>query len=267
MEQNKQTIRNLDFFKFSSMKRSLMIYLPGFCFKHDDDSEGKDRFVGRDVQFRKLYTWLTSASKSGSYLITGYRGMGKSLLVKRVINAITRKPKAYKEALFQMAMICCYAAFLCYFAFEMMFIPFILMLASFGVILFLHISKICNGLKFSHRIRKVPFHQLFDKEMVNKFMFFKQDGRNRQYNRLDISINLGQEVLDERNVLSLLACNVKELYGRFVKNRQNRPFISFIEVILVILLGCICVENLVIPGLSLLEATVIMGLESTQSEF
>lgn len=101
MKEQPQHIHKKNIFRYSSSKKYLKVFVPDFAFKHDNDDEhGKDKFVGRDVQFRRLYTWLTSDSKSGSYLITGYRGMGKSLLVRRVIEVITREPKAYKEAVF-----------------------------------------------------------------------------------------------------------------------------------------------------------------------
>lgn len=104
MREQPQNIRDNKLFRFASAKRYLKIFVPDFAFKHDDNNVGKDKFVGREIQLRRLYTWLTSDSKSGSYLITGYRGMGKSLLVKRVIDMITREPKAYEEVLFQVAM-------------------------------------------------------------------------------------------------------------------------------------------------------------------
>ena len=128
MAEQPQNIRNERLFKFASTKRYLKIFVPDFAFSHDDKHddrhshnhahkpEVKDKFVGREIQMRKLYTWLTSESKSGSYLITGYRGMGKSLLVKRVIELITREPKAYKEVLFQVAMVLTVAA--CFFGFS-----------------------------------------------------------------------------------------------------------------------------------------------------
>ena len=86
----KNPIRDNEFFKYVSTKKYLKIFIPGFAFKHDNSFSDKDKFVGREVQLRRLYLWLTSTSKSGSYLITGYRGMGKSLLVKRVLGSITR---------------------------------------------------------------------------------------------------------------------------------------------------------------------------------
>ena len=91
MAEQPQNIRDGQLFKFASAKRYLKIFVPDFAFSHDDKHddrhghnhghkpETKDKFVGREIQMRKLYTWLTSESKSGSYLITGYRGMGKSL--------------------------------------------------------------------------------------------------------------------------------------------------------------------------------------------
>ena len=79
MHEHPQNIREKKMFRFASAKRYLKIFVPDFAFKHDDNNVGKDKFVGREIQLRKLYTWLTSDSKSGSYLITGYRGMGKSL--------------------------------------------------------------------------------------------------------------------------------------------------------------------------------------------
>jgi Cdc6-like AAA superfamily ATPase len=116
MHEQPQNIRDEKLFRFASAKRYLKIFVPDFAFKHDDNNVGKDKFVGREIQLRKLYTWLTSDSKSGSYLITGYRGMGKSLLVKRVIDMITREPKNYKEVLFQVAMALTILA--CYFGAE-----------------------------------------------------------------------------------------------------------------------------------------------------
>ena len=111
MKEQSHNIRNKQLYKFASFKRYIKIHVPDFAFKHDDNNIGKDKFVGRELQIRRLYTWLTSDSKSGSYLVTGYRGMGKSLLVKRVIDMISREPKAYKEVVFQIAKILTLIAF------------------------------------------------------------------------------------------------------------------------------------------------------------
>ena len=178
MKEQRQNIRNKNFFKYSSTKKYLKIFVPDFAFKHDnDDAHGKDKFVGREVQFRRVYTWLTSESKSGSYLITGYRGMGKSLLVKRVIEVITREPMAYKEIIFLLAAVC---IFLSSFAVAKMDLltklggwvkPLCIALPFLAVILVLgiHISKIINQYWFEKGRRKLPNYHLFDKEFVSKF--------------------------------------------------------------------------------------------------
>ena len=239
MKQQKQNIRNKDLFKYSSTKKYLKIFVPDFAFKHDnDDAHGKDKFVGREVQFRRLYTWLTSDSKSGSYLITGYRGMGKSLLVKRVIEVITRESRAYKEIIFLAAVVC---IFLTGFAIAnddiltkwsswVNPLKVVLPILAIIMVLGIHVSKIINQYWFEKERRKLPNHHLFDKEFVSKFFVKRKDRRERRYEFMSISINLGQEVLHERDVLSIMAQNIYEKYHRFVYNRQNRPFLSLLVI-------------------------------------
>lgn len=106
-------IRDNRFFKYASSKRYLKFFVPEFAFKHDNSFDGKDKFVGRDVQIRRLFMWLTSTSRSGSYLITGYRGMGKSVLVRRVLHNITREQVQWPEFVFKLSIICLFVA--CFF--------------------------------------------------------------------------------------------------------------------------------------------------------
>ena len=46
MQEQQQNIRDKSFFRFTSAKRYLKVFVPGFAFKHDDNNKGKDRFVG-----------------------------------------------------------------------------------------------------------------------------------------------------------------------------------------------------------------------------
>ena len=111
--QNKKQIRDNKHFKFASAQKIIKIFVPGFAFKHDNSFEGgKDKFVGRDLLYQKLFIWLTSKSRSGSYLITGYRGMGKSLLIKRVLNTICRTGKLWNELIFFISSLCVFFFFL-----------------------------------------------------------------------------------------------------------------------------------------------------------
>lgn len=240
MHEQPQNIRDEKLFRFASAKRYLKIFVPDFAFKHDDNNVGKDKFVGREIQLRKLYTWLTSDSKSGSYLVTGYRGMGKSLLVKRVIDMITREPKAYKEVLFQVAMVLTIAA--CFVGTEcaVKWPAVVMMVAAVAIVVVLEVSKQWNYALYEWRIRRFPLHYIFSKDMIAKVWLKMLDRRRRKYNTIAVTVNLGQEVLHERDVLSLIAQNVREKYFKFVHNRQNRPITSYVTI------GGICILSFIL---------------------
>lgn len=253
MKEQMQNIRNEHLFRFASSKRYLKIFVPDFAFKHDDNNAGKDKFVGREIQLRKLYTWLTSDSKSGSYLITGYRGMGKSLLVKRVIDMITREPKTYKEVLFQVAMALTIMA--CYLGAEteLKWLALLMLLMAIMIVSVLEMSKQWNLALYEFRLRKLPFYQIFSKDLISKIWLKMLDRRSRRYSTIAVTVNLGQEVLHERDVLSLIAQNVREQYARFVHNRQNRPITSFVAI------GGICMVSFIATHLVFYNALHSLG--------
>lgn len=240
MKEQPQNIRDEKLFRFASAKRYLRIFVPDFAFKHDDNNVGKDKFVGREIQLRKLYTWLTSDSKSGSYLVTGYRGMGKSLLVKRVIDMITREPKAYKEVLFQVAMALTIAACFVGTECDIKWPAVVMMVAAVVIVAVLEVSKQWNYVLYEWRIRRFPLHHIFSKDMIAKVWLKTLDRRRRKYNTIAVTVNLGQEVLHERDVLSLIAQNVREKYFKFVHNRQNRPITSYVTI------GGICILSFIL---------------------
>lgn len=76
---------------YSRIKK-VAIELHNFSFFHgpSEAPETDDRFVGREGLIEKLTSILTrSNSKSGAYLVTGYRGMGKTSFVNQVIDKIS----------------------------------------------------------------------------------------------------------------------------------------------------------------------------------
>lgn len=259
MREQPQNIRDEKLFRFASAKRYLKIFVPDFAFKHDDNNVGKDKFVGREIQLRKLYTWLTSDSKSGSYLVTGYRGMGKSLLVKRVIDMITREPKAYKEVLFQVAMALTIAA--CFVGTEcaIKWPAVVMMVAAVVIVVVLEVSKQWNYVLYEWHISRFPLHHIFSKDMIAKVWLKMLDRRRRKYNTIAVTVNLGQEVLHERDVLSLIAQNVREKYFKFVHNRQNRPITSYVAI------GGICIISFIITRYVLFEPLKHLGITLIQS--
>lgn len=265
MFEQKQNIRNPYLYRHGSSWKYLKIFVPGFAFKHDDNTKGKDKFVGREVLYKRLYTWLTSDSKSGSYLITGYRGMGKSLLVKRVIDSITRQTKAYKEVLFQLAMTC--FAIACYIGirFRCFWPAAILVSVSVLLVSFLYASKICNTVLFERNVRTFPFHHLFDKEMLSKYYLKWKDRRSRVYSNITITVNLGQEILHERDVLSLIAQNVKEKYNQFAHNRQSRPVLSFIVAAIMCMFSFALTIEVISPNMSRLLGFTVLNFDGINS--
>lgn len=244
----KPTMRDKKLFRLASMKRNIRIHVPGFAFKHDGDIKGKDTFVGRDVQSRRLFMWLTSQSKSGSYLVTGYRGMGKSLLVKKVMRMIIREPHAYKETLFQASMFLCLLFFFLHThcGFTNWFV-FSLLILSFAIAVALYINKIYYKLNFDWKTLKIPNHHLFDREIINKTYWSKNDKRHRENHRINISVNLGQESLSEHDVLSILAQSIRDKYSQYVHDRQNRPLASFVMMFVLFFIGSFVAEYIVRP--------------------
>ena len=262
MHAQQQNIKNDKNLKFSSTKKYLKIFVPDFAFKHDnDDKKGKDKFVGREVQFRRLYTWLTSESKSGSYLITGYRGMGKSLLVRRVIEVISREPRAYKEIVFFVAIAAFF--FACYIATVhcVCYMPLVigLGLLSMCCVLLLCFSNKYNYYLFEKDRRKLSNYHLYDKEFVSKYFVKRKDRRERDYNVIPITINLGQEILHERDVLSLMAQNIYDKYGKYVKNNQSRPFYGFVKIGVICILSCVLACRVYIPVCKDVVSSLLIG--------
>lgn len=92
--------------RYDSKMHNIIIPLMGFKgFHHASNHESKDDFedfIGRESILDKLYAWLEdreakkSKKYSGAYLITGFRGMGKSSFVYKAILDIKKKAKKHR---------------------------------------------------------------------------------------------------------------------------------------------------------------------------
>jgi len=81
-----------DHYELKSKIKNVIIELHNYSFFHGptDLEDADDRFVGRLHLINHLRTLLTrSSTKSGVYLVAGYRGMGKSSYVNKAIDGIT----------------------------------------------------------------------------------------------------------------------------------------------------------------------------------
>lgn len=77
---------------YSSRIKRIFIELNDYSFYHrpSDILKQDKRFIGRKKIRKKLETLLTNnETKSGAYLITGYRGMGKTSVVNKVLSEIS----------------------------------------------------------------------------------------------------------------------------------------------------------------------------------
>ncbi len=261
---NKTTFRDNKHFKFSSAKNYIKFFVPGFAFRHDNQFKGKDKFVGRELQLRKLFLWLTSDSVSGSFLVTGYRGMGKSLLVNRVLHKICRPQKEWKELVFKAAEICFFA--FCLTRFVNRYKEFIsagicMAIISVVCIIFLWVSKVYGPRRLWYKAIRWQWGHRFNINHLAKYVLKMDDGKDRRQWRVPIQINLGQEVLNERDVLGIIAQNVRVKYCQFVKNKQNRPLVGFLTVAILSSVSCYLTNQLV-PFLEnplLLEPSIVKG--------
>ena len=78
---------------YSSKVKRVNIPIPAFKFFHKASSEEEvdPKFIGREQISDKLYSWLKEDPAGGSYLVTGFRGMGKSSFVGHVLNKLVRR--------------------------------------------------------------------------------------------------------------------------------------------------------------------------------
>ena len=249
---NKQKVRDNEHFIYSSAKNYIKFFVPGFAFRHDNQFKGKDKFVGRELQLRKLFLWLTSDSLSGSFLVTGYRGMGKSLLVNRVLHMICRPQKEWKELVFKAAELLAFVSYFIFIVANKWYVEDIY--SKIGVwaavvsglcIAALWLSKVLGPLRLWYKTIRWQWGHRFNKNHLAKYVLKIDDGRDRKQWRVPIQINLGQEVLNERDVLGIIAQNVREKYGKFVKNKQNRPLLAFLSIAVVSVLSCFLTSQFV----------------------
>ena len=208
--------------KFSSIPKTIAIHLANFRYNHKDDPEKDDVYINREQLENKLESWLLSPDKSGSYLVAGYRGMGKSSLVNHVLNRITRPSNPKLERISQLAAICLSFAVFCV-AFNYYWIISVLLtiVVVFGIFLNAYNWFKCNY-DFNTKVETFPDYSRFAKNKLHK-LFTHHDGREKKANRIKIKINLGKEVMNERDVLCLITNQIRIRYDAYLHMGQNKP--------------------------------------------
>lgn len=224
--------------KYSSLTRPIKIFLP----TQDKGEHKYDDFVGRERLMERLFNWLSDKKKeSGSYLVTGFRGMGKTILVERVVSKLTREVNEKSEPWWLLLSLLPTILIGALISVK----PLISELYDFywwGTLILLTACFITISIVYSRdknhyyrkqkkAIKKYPNNEIFYDANVDKMARGKNDDyKSKSYHNIKISVNLGHEVLRERDVLSMIATSVKDKYKDFVKSSKPHLIIrSFLR--------------------------------------
>lgn len=97
-EDKKDLLENL--LENNSFKiKPIIIELKNYSYYHsaisDDEDDYNNRFIGRSNLITKIRSFVMESSKnSGTYLISGFRGMGKTSVVNKALSNLNPKPKS-----------------------------------------------------------------------------------------------------------------------------------------------------------------------------
>ena len=238
------------FDRYSSKVKRVNIPLPSFNYVHKSwisnrrGTQGVGYLIGRDRIIEKLKTWLTKEkTDGGSYLITGYRGMGKTSFVDSVIYELVGEPSFWDNLIGTISFI---VVILCAVLWRAGYSQTALWCTCVGVpaailmlfytckrFLFFEMCKksmfrLKAGLRYiiRHKICNLggminvmykTWNQLTPKEWgrINHHIY-STDVRKKRYSHICVNINLGQEILDERSILCVLTSQLHNKYFRYI---------------------------------------------------
>lgn len=230
---------------YSSKVKRFNIPLPGFKYFHRSSSEEivDSKFIGRDKSSKQLYSWLMGErTRSGSYLITGYRGMGKSSFVGRILYEISIRVTGKTSILGLLSFVLIWiGSGLSLVSGCSLLIPILLITSGLLILICIYhrfvLIDLWRRINFivrililqyldnqeensSEKLKIKDFLSLFKKgnaqwERINKEIY-NTNIREKSYKRICISINLGQEILNERDVLCLFAHQLYVKYKEYI---------------------------------------------------
>ena len=155
--------------RFSSRVKSITLNLGNFRYNHKDNPEKEDLYIHREQLEHKLESWLLNKNKSGSYLVTGYRGMGKSSLVNHVLDRIVRPLHARVERVWNASIILMVLTF--FFGFMEFWIVGVISLSLFLACFFIVIgNRHYPSAKFNDEIANFAKNKIFDLKRLKKLL-------------------------------------------------------------------------------------------------
>jgi hypothetical protein len=247
------SIKNKDIFTqyWGSKPKAICIPLPRFDFFHKPSTEKEvdAKYIGRDRISDELRNWIQDDSCSGSYLVTGYRGVGKSSFVGKVLNQVTVQNHKYFNVMFMVSMtIACLALALLFREKTVFLSIYIFFLFVFSLIIttliyyenniklliqkfiflyqfWTYERKKGESLSLWSIIREIKIHKQEVDFLLNKVKSTKKDAK-----RVVLRMNLGHEVLNERDILCLIAKGIYDKYRVSVNNYRAHPIFSMLKI-------------------------------------
>lgn len=234
------------FGKYSSKVKKVNIPVPSFEYVHKSlfsDHLGSPTagfMIGRDRIIEKLKNWLVKEKTSGgSYLITGYRGMGKTSFVDRVLYELVGEPSIWCNILGLILFLGIAFCVSKLYSIETDNLDIKYIIGGCGCGLFLYILckqyylkevfvktmyRIHAGIKYividknitplgMVKAMKLMWCGLSSKEWDRiDHLIYGANEKNKRYSHICVRVNLGQEILDERSILCVLT---SELYNKY----------------------------------------------------
>ena len=234
----------LGFGKYSSKIKRVNIPIPSFEYVHKSWFGGSKTsiMIGRDRIIEKLKSWLIKEkSNGGSYLITGYRGMGKTSFVDRVLYELVGEATLWINMIGFLAFICigicsfylmkCYSNYCScsnkYWAITGIVVCLITLFVIYKQYMFENFYKknkyrIKAGMKLFFRYKEIRgikyiWPKLTEKEWdrISNFIY-GSNLKNKKYSNISVKVNLGQEILNERNILCVLTSQLYDKYRTYI---------------------------------------------------
>ena len=240
-------MKTYSFEHYSSKIKRINIPLPTFSYIHKSwfskqiDGSSPGYIIGRDRIIEKLKTWLTKEkANSGVYLITGYRGMGKTSFVNRVLFELVGEADLKINLIGLITFLLIFVSIYqfhknptCEYS--------LLCLCT----LFLWIT--CRYYVIKEKIKKIKFYwhvaqryirgngkarfgilskiwvaskiwgetEPKEWERINNLVY-GSNVTQKKYSHICININLGQEILDERSILCVLTTQLYNKYRNYI---------------------------------------------------
>lgn len=208
----------------SSYIKTVLIPLFHFNGYHQtvSEEEGDEDFVGRKAIIGKLKSWLSdSKSSTGAYLITGFRGMGKSSFVGKTLYELTGGKAVARCA--------AWIRVLHWVAIGLAFVLSVWGELSLGAWM---------GLLVLLRL-------VFLVLSAGKCRFSEQQGK---MNFLVIKLNVGNEIMGNREILQLITKATYDKLRGYLANHQNSCSLSFLSLAVKLSLTVYLFHTWVLPG-------------------